>query len=235
MRIFAIAYSFVSILLAGCATGPVQPMSVPGLEKSNAVTVEDLRPSSEAQKENFSLLISSEAYGIFRVPESATNPTGIRLLSHRAYETLPALEKNPVIKVYHFVTYANLQSQLRWGAVGGAVGGALGAALMSQPTPPKGEVYTIQVDSSIFQQTATEEHRRAFYSEAENPSKTPVNVIYIETEMLGRRIATRSLVPPLKDKPHPTLAEVIDVCIANHLALYNEAAPVVGVTSQLSN
>lgn len=234
MRMLVIVCS-LAILLAGCATGPVQPMSVPGLEKSNAVTVEDIRPSSEAEKENFSLLISSEAYGIYRVPESATIPTGIRLLSHRAYEALPALEKNPVIKVHHFVTYANLQSQLRWGAVGGVVGGALGAVIMSQPSPSKGEVYTIQIDSSIFQQTATEEHRRAFYSEAENPSKTPVNVIYIETEMLGRRIATRSLVPPLKDKPNPTLAEVIDICIANHLALYKEEAPVAGVTSQFFN
>ena len=47
-----------------------------------------------------------------------------------------------------------------------------------------------------------------------------VNVVYIDTEILGRRIATRSVVPALKDRPKVTMVEVLDLCIANHLSFY---------------
>ena len=84
-----------------------------------------------------------------------------------------------------------------------------------------GEVFTEQIDGSIFQKTADKEHQRAFFTPAENPSKAAaLRVIYIETEMMGKRIASRSIVPPLASKPRVTHAEVLDICIANHLALY---------------
>jgi hypothetical protein len=199
-------------------------MAIDGLEKSNVVQIDDKRPSTEGQKATFSVLITSEAYAIYRVTETATVPTAVRLFAHRAYEAFPELASNPSIKVHHFVTYANLQSQLRKGAWGAALGGAVGAAIMSQSSPPKGEVLTTEIDPAIFDQTAAKEHRRAFYTEAENPAKASVNVVYIDTEMLGRRVATRSLVPPLLKHPKATLGEVYDLCIANHLALYK--APV---------
>jgi len=220
MRKLLILCGIAAIITTGCAIPKAPPLAVAGLETSAAAPVEDLRPVSETQKEIFSLLITSEAYGIYRVPESSTTPTAIRLLTHRVHEKFPDFSKTAPIKVNHLVTYANFQSQLRWGAFGAALAGPIGAVLASQSNPPRGEVYTIEVDSGIFQQTASDEHRRAFYTENENPSKTPINVIYIDTEILGRRIASRSIVPPLKDKPNPTLAEVIDICISNHLALY---------------
>lgn len=224
MRPLSIFCISAALLLAGCTTAPIQPMAVPGLEKSSTVVIEDLRPPTETQKEIFSLLITSEAYGIYRVMEAATNPTAVRLLAHRAFETFPELANSPKIKVHHFVTYANLQSQLRKGALGGAIGGALGGVLASQSAPVPGEVYTIMIDSAAFEQTASKEHQRAFFTKLENPTKAGVNVIYIETEILGRRIATRSLVPPLKNKPNATLAEIIDISIANHLAFYKKDA-----------
>ena len=46
-------------------------------------------------------------------------------------------------------------------------------------------------------------------------------MVYIDTEIMGRRIATRSLaLPPRDSKQGQTLTEVVDRCIANHLALY---------------
>ncbi len=220
MRTLAISCSLAAILITGCAH-QAPPFLVPGLERSEIVSVEDLRPESEAQKEVFSYFITSSAYGIYRIPETASSPSAIRLLTHRAYEKFPELAQNASLKVHHLVTYLNLQSRLRWGAVGAAFAGPIGA-LATQSSPPAGEVYTTQVDSGIFQQTADDEYLRALYTESENPSRAPVNVIYIETEIMGRRIATRSLAPPLKDKPNPSLAEVVDICIANHLALYSE-------------
>ncbi len=224
-KILSVVFFTAVILLNGCATAPVQPLSISGLEQSGKIAIEDHRPASETEKKIFSYLITSEAYGIYRIAESVTDPVGVRLLAHRAYESLPALEHDPVITVNHFVTYANFQSEFRRGALGGAIGGAIGSAIISQGSPAKGQVQTSQIDSSFFDQTEENEYRRAFYTEAENPDNAPVNIIYIETEILGRTITTRSLVPPLKDKPNPTLAEVIDLCIANHLALYRGTVP----------
>ena len=94
---------------------------------------------------------------------------------------------------------------------------------MGQGPTEKGQVLTTQIDSSYFSLTKDKEHRRAFYADSENPENSPVNIVFIETEILGKTIATRSLVPPLKDNPNPTLAEVIDICITNHLAHYKES------------
>lgn len=117
-------------------------MAIDGLEKSSIVKIEDVRPATEGQPTTFSVLITSEAYAIYRVKESATIPTAVRLLAHRAFEAFPELAESPKIKVYHFVTYANLQSQLRKGAWGAALGGAVGAAIMSQSPKPEGEILT---------------------------------------------------------------------------------------------
>ena len=222
--LYALLASLI-LFMAGCATAPViKPMAIDGLEKSNVVTIQDKRPPTEGQKATFSVLVTSEAYAIYRVTETATNPAAVRLLAHRAYEAFPQLADAPTITVHHFVTYANLQSQLRKGAWGAALGGVIGAAIMSQPAPPVGEVLTTEIDPAVFDQTAAKEHRRAFYSKEENPKKASVNVVYIDTEILGRRVATRSLVPPLLKNPNPTLGEVYDLCIANHLALYKTPA-----------
>ncbi len=84
-----------------------------------------------------------------------------------------------------------------------------------------GEVFTTKIDGTFFQATADKEYQRAFFTEADNPSKAAaLRVIYIETEMLGKRIASRSIVPPLTNKPRASQAEIFDICIANHLALY---------------
>lgn len=48
MRIVTFVICFMAlILLNGCANTPAQPLSVPGLEKSSVVTIEDNRPSKK--------------------------------------------------------------------------------------------------------------------------------------------------------------------------------------------
>ncbi|MDF3934336.1 hypothetical protein [Pseudomonas citronellolis] len=211
-----------ALAVAGCASQPpVPPPEYPGLEKSDQVAIHDLRPHSEGEKKIFSLLIISDAYAIYRVADDATKPTGVRLLAHRAYEAFPELGSQPTINVQHFVTYANLQSQLRTNSLVAGLTGPIGVALLSQKDMPASEVKTTRIDSALLEKTAgDEEYTRAFFTEQENPEKSPVNLIYIDTEMLGKRVASRCLVPPVAGKPHLFLVEAYDMCIANHLALY---------------
>ncbi|HUE91495.1 hypothetical protein [Pseudomonas sp.] len=227
MRVIKSFLALAALALTGCATGPaVPPPTFPGIEQSDKITIEDLRPKSESEKEIFSVLITSSAYAIYRVADGATNPTGPRLLAHRAYEAFPELAQQPKIKVLHFVTYANLQSHLRKGVALGMLTGPIGVALIGPPKYPVSDVVTSPVDGALLEKTAgDEEHTRAYFTEQENPSKSPVNVIYIDTEMLGKRVASRCLVPPVKDKPNLFLVEAFDMCIANHLALHRSVSP----------
>jgi len=215
-------FALSALTIAGCASQPpVPPPEFPGLEQSDKITIQDLRPHTESEKEIFSLLITSDAYAIYRVADTATKPTGPRLLAHRAYETLPELSKQPSIKVLHFVTYANLQSQLRKNSLLAGFTGPIGVALMADKTFPAGEVLTTQIDSQSLDKTeGKEEYTRAYFTAEENPKKSPVNLIYIDTEILGKRVTTRCLVPPIASRPHLFLVEAYDMCIANHLALY---------------
>lgn len=229
-----------TLFMTGCAIVQTAPMAIPSIEKSSSVVIEDLRPASEGKDELFSSFVFSEAYGISRFAERDANPTGMRLLSHRAYETFPELNKS-AFKVHHFVSYINAAAAYRKIAAGAALGSiaaqggnfatgaqagsnAAGARLSDKADSAiakAGEVFTTQIDGTIFQKTADKEHQRAFYTQTENPSKaTALRVIYIETEILGKRIASRSIVPPLTGKPQVTHAEVLDICIAKHLALY---------------
>lgn len=211
-----------SLIVTGCASqSSLPPPEFPGIEQSDKIAIHDQRPKNESEKEIFSLLITSSAYAIYRIPDTATKPTGPRLLAHRAYETFPELNNQPTINVHHFVTYANLQSQLRKSSLLAGLTGPIGVAILSSQELPVGEVLTTRIDSSVFEKTAgDEEYTRAFFSAEENPKKSPVNLIYIDAEMLGQRVASRCLVPPIEGKPNLFLVEALDMCIANHLALY---------------
>ncbi|WXL25380.1 hypothetical protein WG219_19075 [Ectopseudomonas mendocina] len=211
------------IVLSGCTSKPpVPPPEFPELPQSDKVAINDLRPQSEKEGKNFSLLITSSAYGIYRTAEEATKPSGVRLLAHRAYETIPELQKqsSPSITVKHFVTYANLQSRLRRHSTLLTFTGPIGAIFLKPSELPVKEVVTTQIDSKQLDQLTEDEHERAFYSEQENPNKAPVNVIYIDTEIVAKRVASRCLVPPIAAKPYLYLIEAFDMCIANHLAFY---------------
>lgn len=218
------ALIFICVLmLAGCATKDIQipAMPVSNLEQSNQILIEDLRPDSETKAENFSLLVTSKAYGIYRSAEFNTNPTGPRLIAHRAYEKFPRLNDETPIKIHHFVTYSNLQSYLRKQSAGIAFFGVAGGLLANSTKNTPSEISLKRIDNEFLQQTQKREHERAFYSKEENPNKSPLNIIYIETELFEQKIASRCVVPPLLDKPHATLTEVADICITHHLDLYS--------------
>ncbi|PTU73492.1 hypothetical protein [Pseudomonas mangrovi] len=216
-----------AVALSGCTTAPtLPPPTFPGIEQSNKIAIEDLRPASESEKKIFSLMVSSDAYAIYRVADNATDPTGPRLLAHRAYEAFPQLAEQPSIKVLHFVTYANMQSHLRRSVTQGLLIGPVGMALVGSPSYPSSEVLTSAINSEQLERTAgDQEHTRAYFTEQENPSKSPVNVIYIDAEILGKRVASRCLVPPVTGKPNLFLVEAFDMCIANHLALHRSINP----------
>ena len=211
-----------AVAVSGCVgEPPVPPPEYPGIEQSAGIAIQDLRPATESKGETFSRLITSDAYAIYRTDDHATKPTGLRLLAHRAYETLPELKEQPTIKVQHFVAYANLQSHLRKTSLLAGFTGPVGVALLGPKEYPASEVLTTPIESSLLDKSAgDQEYSRAYYTEQENPEKSPVNLVYIDTEMLGKRIASRYLVPPVKNKPYLYLVEAFDLCIANHLALY---------------
>jgi CO/xanthine dehydrogenase FAD-binding subunit len=76
-------------LLSGCAAQVVK-LDVPELERSESAVISDVRPAAEKEGTIFSLLVTKESYGIYRIAESAVAPTPIRVLRHRAFEKLTA-------------------------------------------------------------------------------------------------------------------------------------------------
>ncbi len=185
-RLLPILALALTTAFAGCAQQPVR-ITLNGAEKSAKVPLKDLRPESEKQKEIFSLLISSSAYGIYRLADDTLSPPVIDLLKHRAYEKLGT--KGPLnIVVHHLVVYLNAKSQLRYSAIGGLVGAAIAA---------KSSVNISQtaVNRQQFEAMAAEEHRRAFYTSAENPQNAAVLVIYVDAEINGKRTFIKTLSP----------------------------------------
>jgi len=50
------------------------------------LSIEDLRPPNEKEDQTFSLLISSEAYGIFRRGDKRLKPDPVRVLQYKIYK-----------------------------------------------------------------------------------------------------------------------------------------------------
>jgi len=206
------------VLLSGCAT-QVVPFSVQGIERSEHVRVQDLRPQTERQGEIFSLMITNDAYALYRIAESASVPTAMRLLQHRAYEMRTGSEPFE-LKVHHLVVYRNLQSELRRGAIGAGIGGIIGALVAGQSvTDPSGAVSSL-VDPVAFNSLSATEYKRALYTEQENPGRGSIHIVYIETEIKGKRVFTRTMVPMrVKDGENP-LATALEAAARYHLTLH---------------
>ena len=222
-RALALVAALGALGLSACGTNPSR-LDVPGIAQSDPA-VQDLRPASEKEAETFSFLIISEDYAIYRLAENRTEPTGVRLLAHRARQVLPQADRSAPIKIHHLVIYNNIQATLRRGAIFAGTG-AIGSAIARAATPSTslvGEgVATTVIDPAFFEQTAQAEAQRGRYTEAENPQKLPTMTIYVDAEIGGRRFATRTLV--LDDgKDGTSLAGWLDRSITNHLALFVQA------------
>jgi hypothetical protein len=205
------------VLIAGCAT-PVTKPNIPGIERSDSVQVTDLRPASEKKGELFSMLVTSDAYGTYRIEEAALAPPAIRLLQHRAFERFDATGGPLEIKVHHLVIYRNLQTSLRRTAIRAGVGGAIGAIAAGPLTSAPNGITNSMVDSQAFDALATTEYKRAFYAEQENPGHGNVFVIYMDIEMQGNRTFTRTIAPLTNTD---ALTTAVEAAIQFQLAQYN--------------
>lgn len=212
--------ALLAVVVTGCAT-QVTTLNVPNIERSNSVQVTDLRPQSEKQGEIFSLSISNDAYAIYRVADGALTPNSIRLLQHRAFEKFSNGAGPFDVKVHHLVIYRNLQAELRRGAIFAGLGGVIGAALASQVTTDQAGMSTSLVDGKTFESLAAEaEYKRALYTEQENPGRGSVHVIYIETEIQGKKVFTRTIVPIKTDDRGESLVVALEESIRLHQSRY---------------
>ncbi len=175
------------LLILGCVP-PVTRMEVPGLAKSEALTMKDLRPANEKASETFSLMVTSEAYGLYRKGDETHVPSATRLLQHRIFEKLGANGQPLDITVHHLVVYLNMKSELR--KVG--FGGLIAAAVVANN---KVALSNAVVDRKAFEDLQKDEYKRALFTEQENPEKASAFVVYVDAEINGKRTLTRSLVP----------------------------------------
>lgn len=191
-----LAFSFVTLVLAACASGPAPTPGISDLAASEAVVLQDLHPPEEDKREAFSYLAHSERVGILRNGAVKMEPPTLRLLQHRAFERLGA--QGPVtIKVHHFVVYQNMQKAVR-GAGIGAVAGVLGAVIVS--SAPKDDLsgsFAV-VDPAVFASTAGDnEWKRGVTSREENPTNAGAYIVWADVEINGKRVLVRG-VSPLK-------------------------------------
>lgn len=209
----------ISILMFGCAASIVQ-VNVPNIESSSTYKIEDLRPKSEKEHEIFSLSISNESYGMSRQGDQ-TNPTALRILQHRIHEKYSNAAKIPDVKVYHFVTYMNIQSELRSGVIGGVLGGAIGAAMVSSTQKYDVNGVAAFVSRDEFE-AFKDEYKRAMYTESDNPDKVSVLTVYLDAEIDGERKFIKTMTPVRIDNQPNKIPVVvaIETAISYYLDQY---------------
>ncbi len=178
----------------------------------------DLRPASEKQFENFSALITSKAYGTYRIPDSSIQPSIARLIQHRAFEKFGGNGQD--IKLHHLVVYSNLQAAFRQTAANVAIGGAIGAAIAGAPPKSMSEIQSKIIDGVAFSSQSQEEYKRALPSVEENPGPGSVHVIYIETEIDGKRIFSRTIGPFAATEGINPPGAFLETTVRFHLAQY---------------
>lgn len=211
----------VGVLALACAAcAPVvTKVNVPDIGKSDAVAVSDMRPASEKEKKIFSLMITSKQYGIWRVGDAHLSPSPVRLLQYQIAKQPNAETPPPKLTIYHFVVYENMKSQLRHGAAGAALGGALGAVIGDATASRDGTAQTTLVDAKAFD-GITDEYTRGLYTQAEDPNKASVFIVYLDTGIDGKRIFTRTIAPAAPQGNQDPLANAVQLAIRNQLSRY---------------
>lgn len=207
-----------SLTLLGCATGPVS-LPVENLATSAQTPVEDLRPKNEDTREIFSLVITNDRYGYFRMAQDLTDPTGPRLFAHRLQQKYGAGPVPPT-KLRHFAVYLNNRAELKTAALGIALGGVIGGAVASGTLKREGETVHTLIDAASYAALSGEnEYKRAFYTDAELKAGTSAFVIFIESESQGRRRFTRTVSPtrPAQAVQGNPLHQALEAAIRFHL------------------
>jgi hypothetical protein len=202
-------------LLVGCANQSV--VKVDGLERSDAVPAQDLRPEIEKQGERYSISVSNPAYGLYRLPDTDMTPTATRLLRHRAFEKFGPTE---AVKIHHLVVYRNAQAELRQFAISTGMATAGYVTAIKPAVVDTLGIGSAQINGASFETSASQDYQRASYSSAENPTRASVNIVFIETEIKGQRVFTRTLAPMKIKGVDDTLAAAVEAAIKFNLAQY---------------
>lgn len=227
-------HMFVLLLLACAGCAPVvTKVNVTDIARSDSLEVRDARPAAEKDAKIFSLLITSKEYGVLRAGDARLSPTPVRLLQHETFEKFAASDHLPKVTVYHFVIYENMRSQNRSLAVGvgigGIIGGLIGNAIGSHDTSNQTRI----VNEMAFN-SSSDEYLRGVYAATENPDKASVFIIYLDTEIDGRKVFTRTIASM---KPHGdtnALADAVQLAIKNHLAQYDAGVTAMTVTAPVA-
>ncbi|TBR36198.1 hypothetical protein [Dyella terrae] len=213
--------ALLALACAGCSP-VVTRVNVPDMDKSASLHVSDMRVPTEKQDKIFSLLITSKEYGVMRVGDARLSPSAVRLLQHEAFKKLGADGKPHDVTVYHFVIYQNMRAQLRAGAIGAGFGGVIGASVANAMANHDATAQTHIVDEMAFN-SVTDEYLRGTYSPAENPDKGSVFIVYVDTEIDGKKVFTRTLTTMKAQPNHDALTDAVELAIANHLSQYGVA------------
>lgn len=212
-----ISIIFLLAFLYGCAA-PTPPFAVNALDKSVALQIEDRRPAFENQSETFTHLITNEAYGTSRVGIETFVPSPLRLFQHRLFEHFSKRASPPSVTVRHFAIYRNMEAFGK-GVAGGAAAGAVGAIVLSKERAgePMGTVHkTLTIDE--FKSLSTPEWRLATFAAQENPSKAICYIVYIDAEIEGRRLITKTLVPTKLDEFNTVMPKAVEAAVQYYLS-----------------
>lgn len=212
----------VAVLTLACAAcAPVvTKVNIPDIGKSDAVAVTDMRPTSEKEKKIFSLMITSKQYGIWRVGDARLSPAPVRLLQYQIARQANAENVFPKLTIYHFVVYENMKSQLRHGAAGAAIAGVAGALIGNAIANHDETAQTSAVDENAFNNMSANEYMRGLYTQAEDPNKASVYIVYLETGINGKRIFTRTIAPATPKGNQDPLVDAVQLAIRNQLSRY---------------
>jgi hypothetical protein len=212
----------LSLTLAACASVPPVHVDLPDMAHSESVQLRDARPPTESKQEIMSLLITSDAYGVIRNGDIHSEPPPLRVIQHRVFEHMGPQAH---VTVHHFVSYRNLQSQLRAGALGsilGPIGAAIGSASYNGTTALSATL----VDRAQFDaMTGDDEWKRGLYSAGEDPNKVSVFVTFLDLEVDGRRAFVRVVSPVQADDGKNSFLIATEATIQEALKQL-EAAPV---------
>jgi hypothetical protein len=218
MKIF-FATVAAALFLSGCAA-PVYKHDVQGLQRSEAINFVDARPKAESEQKIFSLMITSDAYATYRYSTSTLDPSAVRLFKHKIYEKFPDSAKPVDVKVYHFVSYMNLQASLKRTAIGSIFGG-VGAAVAAGTQNYNADFKVVDVNREQFDAiTEDNEYTKSFFSEAENPNKAPVFIVYIDADINGKRSFVRGISPTARSDGKNSYLYVVENTIAAFLSKY---------------
>ncbi|WP_266170553.1 hypothetical protein [Dyella subtropica] len=203
------------------------------MAKSDSLQLRDMRPSAEKEGKIFSLLITSKEYGILRAGDAKLSPPPVRLLQHEAFEKFAAMDHQPQVTVYHFVIYENMRSQLRSGALGAGVGGVLGGLIGNAMASHDASSQTSIVDERTFSSTS-DEYLRGMYTSTENPDKASVYIIYIDTDIDGKKVFTRTVASMKPHGDQNPFADGVRLAIKNHLSRYEVGAMATAATASVA-